>query len=99
MSYDKSWPEKVAETPLTGQANVNQEVPTNIIQFESPCQITTMDMSFQNQLQKKGQHEHVQTFVAIGKPATSRSRQQSTAHYKQYISVMYLHDSKPITIP
>ena len=48
--YDKSWPEKVAETLITGQANVNQEVPTDIIQFENPCHITTMDMYFQNQL-------------------------------------------------
>ena len=50
VSYDKSWPEKVAETPFAGQANVHQEVPTNIIQFESPCHITTMDMYFQNQI-------------------------------------------------
>ena len=50
VSYDKSWPEKVAETPITGQANINQKVPTNIIQFESPCHITTMGMCFQNQL-------------------------------------------------
>ena len=50
MYYDKLWPEKVAETPITGQGNANREVPTSIIQFENPCPITTMDMYFQNQL-------------------------------------------------
>ena len=50
VHYAKSRPGKVAETPITGQANVNQEVPTNIIQFEKLCHITTMDMYFQNQL-------------------------------------------------
>ena len=48
--YDKLWPEKVAETPITGQVNTNHEVPTNTIQFKNPCHITNMDMYFQNQL-------------------------------------------------
>ena len=31
VSYDKSWPEKVAETPFAGQANVHQEVPIGVM--------------------------------------------------------------------